>query len=1728
MTRIRVSVLASVVLGLAAGASGQDHPNLQRGFFADQTYQLSNIDSVNLYNGNLTLAIPIGQTYHVGGNLSYGFTLYYNSNVWDFEERQFYPPNPDGGCALPPESDPEWLTVALPVKGVNAGLGWTLSLGALDGPYGQSDSPSWVYTSPDGSKHAFFSTLHDDETTQMRTTSPCSPSAPCNVYYTRDNTYLRLIAIVDSCGKVLGGDVEFPDGTVHHFDTGNPACCSSGCSTTARLTQIRDPFGNTLTISYPTNAWQLSDGFRTTTVYFTSGLLGQQVDRVEAAAFNGTTATYQFHYTTVTICRSCKQSDMTGYCRPMSTTVNVPLLLGVSLPDGSSYCMTSDCTNFAGTPSYNIPATGCSSGSCTISPKDLPGTLQQVQLPTGGTTAWTYSAWAHDPAGGICSCTPISTCAPTGWPLDAQESAGVYQRTLCDPISTPGQNLCGTWTYAHESPYTRNLAGAPNEARTTVTSPAHDGASDDTVYYFRAQACYGFDGYNPYGWDYSLPYTKNQDDGEPSPNTKSLSTQFFRGTGGTRTLRRSVYVTYANDIVGTTPPSTPEYWYYTNRRLSSQRTVYNDDSGAYANIALTQFDGLGHYRSASTDGTFGSGNVRTTLVHYNPDMTPGTMWYVNSPWVINTFDSQTQTEGGVTAKQEYCFDSATGAVLRSRVLTSGTSESASDLVGVFSYTSGNLTREQYYGGDAQAVNTGTLCSLGLPSSNQVRIDHTWQYGSLRTSRYVDGSGANLSFLNLDRDVDSNTGFPSRSRDSAGLATDFTYDSMGRLTWEKPQAPPVNGGAWVNYAYTAASGTNPARANVYAYPNGTTSGALAQEEYRYDGLGRLFKQRQLRASGAWNQKLYGYNGLGWMVSESEVQADGTSGSAVRNTVLSGFDAFGRPGTVTPPDGSAHVITLTYAGARQVSRTVKVATSTSAETNAVTTEIYDRQGRLYQVTEQSGTGDANVTTSYGYDVGNRLKQTGTTSGSTTQNRYFTYDNRGFLTSEQLPEKGASGNGLVNYYTYDARGHVGRIADGPNDLTFSYDRAERLAQVRETGGSQRTLKSFTFATANGANDWANGKLRQATANNWYDISVPTSNFLSQETYTYGGVGGRVSQRDTLAGIVGGNQGTFTATFTWSDLGVPATVTYPQKAGVGPARTVTFDYTNGWLTRVHEGTTNYASSISYHANGMVNQVARPNSTTDTYAKDSNDIARPASVRVQGLLGLTLWYTGTYTYDGSGNVWKMTNGGNIDTFVYDKVSRLREGKIISVAKKQCQSYDAFGNIKGQATVASSQTCTPSSWSVDSATNRMGSPVTYDAAGEQLSWNSGAYVYWWYPTGQVRQFDSSGRVTIHGYSADGERVVTYDSSLAGITYTLRGLDAKVLRVYREASGVWTWLQDYVYRDGAHLATVDSTGTRHFHLDHLGSIRLITNSSGSQVALHTYYPFGQEATSTGQDNERMKFTGHERDLRDTSVTTDDLDYMHARYYNPNLGRFLSTDLLRGDPHQPQSFHLFAYVQNNPITYVDPFGLARDDGVQDKVEVKEKDPCPWAPQGWSCRDWSFFTGYASFLWWADYYHRLGGIPAGLRLSGSPQHGTHVGQPCTLQVPSGVYQVDPSAALPVVASFQPPMTDALSSAFRDLNSQGIVPMITSGFRTAADQMWLRKGGSGPNPAAALSWHQVGSAVDLNTQTSSFSAIRAAMIAQGLTWGGTFRRREPWHFQLAPAGTTPSLATITACGGD
>jgi len=61
---------------------------------------------------------------------------------------------------------------------------------------------------------------------------------------------------------------------------------------------------------------------------------------------------------------------------------------------------------------------------------------------------------------------------------------------------------------------------------------------------------------------------------------------------------------------------------------------------------------------------------------------------------------------------------------------------------------------------------------------------------------------------------------------------------------------------------------------------------------------------------------------------------------------------------------------------------------------------------------------------------------------------------------------------------------------------------------------------------------------------------------------------------------------------------------------------------------------------------------------------------------------------------------------------------------------------------------------------------------------------------------------------------------------------------------------------------------------------------------------------------------------TYVTTDDngLYYMRQRYYNPEIKRFVNQDVLTGSIGNSQSLNRYSYVQGNPVSYTDPFGLS----------------------------------------------------------------------------------------------------------------------------------------------------------------------------------------------------------------
>ena len=105
-----------------------------------------------------------------------------------------------------------------------------------------------------------------------------------------------------------------------------------------------------------------------------------------------------------------------------------------------------------------------------------------------------------------------------------------------------------------------------------------------------------------------------------------------------------------------------------------------------------------------------------------------------------------------------------------------------------------------------------------------------------------------------------------------------------------------------------------------------------------------------------------------------------------------------------------------------------------------------------------------------------------------------------------------------------------------------------------------------------------------------------------------------------------------------------------------------------------------------------------------------------------------------------------------------------------------------------------------------------------------------------------------------------------------------------------------------------------HQDALGSVVALSDANGALAERYAYSPFGQvNAPSHPAIGNPYLFAGREFD------SETGLYYSRARYYDPDMGRFLSTDPLG----YADGMNLYAYVRNNPINRVDPLGLTGSD-------------------------------------------------------------------------------------------------------------------------------------------------------------------------------------------------------------
>jgi RHS repeat-associated protein len=125
---------------------------------------------------------------------------------------------------------------------------------------------------------------------------------------------------------------------------------------------------------------------------------------------------------------------------------------------------------------------------------------------------------------------------------------------------------------------------------------------------------------------------------------------------------------------------------------------------------------------------------------------------------------------------------------------------------------------------------------------------------------------------------------------------------------------------------------------------------------------------------------------------------------------------------------------------------------------------------------------------------------------------------------------------------------------------------------------------------------------------------------------------------------------------------------------------------------------------------------------------------------------------------------------------------------------------------------------------------------------------------------------------------------------------------------------YVYL-GRHLIGKDSIdGLRYLHTDALGSLVAETDANKAVTQRYHYLPYGA-AFGTMPDG-----PGYAGNVMDPSGLT----YMQARYYDPQLGQFLSTDPVDPDPQTGTNFNRYAYGDSNPYRFIDPSGRYSCDG------------------------------------------------------------------------------------------------------------------------------------------------------------------------------------------------------------
>jgi RHS repeat-associated protein len=531
---------------------------------------------------------------------------------------------------------------------------------------------------------------------------------------------------------------------------------------------------------------------------------------------------------------------------------------------------------------------------------------------------------------------------------------------------------------------------------------------------------------------------------------------------------------------------------------------------------------------------------------------------------------------------------------------------------------------------------------------------------------------------------------------------------------------------------------------------------------------------------------------------------------------------------------------------------------------------------------------------------------------ETRSYAYDQYHRLCKTINPESGST------VVEYDAAGNVWWTADGqplPNTTSCNresvpdtakttriYDAMNRVTQVVTPNTSANVLTEYDLGSAVTKITASNpGGNRVVT-----EYKYNTRRLLTEETQT------NYLENDPIHAVP------YDVNYSYDANAHLAKIGYPDLEVV--------DYAPDGLgrpTQVVGTSAAYASGITYYANGAMSGFKYGSAAGGGPTHEMMQNARQLPWRSHDYKGTTNILDDTYSYDANGNITFINDGAQTGTasqtrgMGYDGLDRLTAAA--GPWGNATYSFDALDNLRSadQGTRQFRYNY-DASWHLANIKSPAGTQLYsfgYDLQGNVT--NKG---------NQVFVFDSANRMTsattisgttgLQSYRYDGlgRRVQTTDPGTINppMTFWLYTQAGQVLYTYE---GRRNQSVSYIYLNGSQIATRTKPTTglatvRYQMTDALGSPVASTNTAGGAASIQRtgYTPWGEPSPSV----DGTGYTAHVMDAN-TGLT-----YMQQRYYDPQVGRFLSIDPMAVDKETGWNANRFAYGMNNPAKFVDPDG------------------------------------------------------------------------------------------------------------------------------------------------------------------------------------------------------------------